>query len=337
MATEHYRNLSLTVAAIDEHHAIKKALTHYSFYTNEKYARNAESSKFIFLGMYAFKGKVAEIMRKYIPLTGKQLQHYLGNVFKNKQLNYIYEKYHLGRCVRCGNDFILEKNRHIFAYALMGFVYQYAEEKHLLRFIYGNFLASTEHLIPGKAKNTDIWSQCIYIAKMFYNETPALKVEKLEEGYSCCVTVNEECIAQHESKSEAYARKKAIKKALLYIVDQHNKILNNNPIIREIRQKRKKQEAEKLAKERALKLKAYREKQQERAEKALKRRLERKEANLKKDLERKKAKAEAKKRKKAQEANRKKQEYDLANMSVSKRRHLQDKGILAKGAPNKKK
>ncbi len=67
----HYHNLSLTVARVDEHHSLKKALTHHSFYKDSSDANNAESSKFIFLGMYAFKGKVAELMRKYIPLTGK--------------------------------------------------------------------------------------------------------------------------------------------------------------------------------------------------------------------------------------------------------------------------
>ncbi len=333
---DHYRNLSLTVAAIDKHHTLKKALTHHSFYDNEEDAKNAESSKFIFLGMYAFKGKVAEVMRKYIPLNGKQLQHYLGNVFKNKQLNHIYEKYRLGRCVRYGSDFVLENHHHVFVYALLGFVCQYAEEKHLLRFIYSNFLASTEHLMPGKAKSVDTWSQCLYVSKMFYNAIPTLKIEESEGEYICYVMVNEQSIAQHKSKSKVYARKKAIKNALLHIVDQQNKAWDNNPIMIELRQKRKKQEAEKLAKEKALKLQAYREKQQQRTEAALKRKQERKVLNQQKDLERRKAKAKAKKRKEEQEALRKKQKQNLANISVAKRRHLQDKGLLKKGAPKKK-
>ncbi len=334
---DHYSTLSFTVAAIDKHHALKKALTHYSFYANEEDAKNAESSKFIFLGMYAFKGKVAEVMRKYIPLTGKQLQHYLGNVFKNKQLNYIYNKYHLERCVRYGNDFVLEQHRHVFVYALLGFVYQHAEEKHLLRFIYSNFLASTEHLMPGKSKSVDIWSQCLYVSKMFYNELPTLKIEENAGEYICHVMINEQSIAQHKSKSKTYARKKAIKNALLHIVEQQNRMWDNNPIMIELREKREKREAEKLAKEKALKLKAYREKQKKRSEIAHKRKQERKAINQQKDLERRKAKAKAKKRKEEQEAQRKKQKQDLANISVAKRRHLQDKGILKKGAPVKKK
>ncbi len=336
MSSDHYRNLSLTVALVDEHHALKKALTHHSFYTDEKEANNAESSKFIFLGMYAFKGKVAEVMRKYIPLTGKQLQHYLGNVFKNKQLNYIYDRYHLGHCVRCGDDFSVEQHHHIFVYALLGFVYQYADEKHLLRFIYRNFLESTEHLMPGKIKNKDTWGQCQYLSKMFYNSLPVLKTEKTKEQYLCQVRVDDVSIGEHQSKSQLYARKKAIKKALLHIAAEQNKQWDNNPMVLEIRQKIEKQAAEKLAREKAEKLKAYREKQRKRTEETLKRKQARKAEAQKKDEQRRKSKAEAKKRRERQEELRKKQRMEMANMSVAKRRHLQDKGLLDKGAPKKR-
>ncbi len=329
-----YHNLSLTVARIDEHHILKKALTHYSFYNDDKEAQNAESSKFVFLGMYAFKGKVAELMRKYIPLTGKQLQHYLGNVFKNKQLEEIYKRYHLERCVRYGEGFALEKHHHIFVYALLGFVYQYAEEQHLLQFIYRNFLATTEHLMPGKPKNKDLWAQCLYLSKMYYNSTPVLKWEKQNELHLCKVMVEATVIGSHQSKSTVYARKKAIKVALLHIIEQQNLLWENNPMIIELRQKIKKQEAEKLAREKAQKLKDYQEKQRQRSEETQKRKEERKAEARQKDAQRRRVKAEAKKRKELQEELRKKQ--DLANMSVAKRRHLQDKGQLAKGAPKKK-
>ncbi len=263
------------------------------------------------------------------------MQHYLGNVFKNAELEKIYKKYQLERCVRYGENFDLTKHRHIFVYALLGFVYEYAEEREILRFIYSNFLATTEHLIPSKQQNKDQWAKCVYLAKMYYNDIPVLQINGENDKHTCSVIVDNKTIAMHESKSIRYARKKAIKIALLYIAEQQAKLWADNPIAQEVEQKLKRIKAEKEAREKAERIKKYKEKQRERSEATRARKKARIEKAQQQDMQRRKAKAEAKKRKELQAEALRKKQLAMANMSVAKRRHLQDKGVLKKGAPSK--
>lgn len=313
------------------HHDLKKALTHASFYKNSE---KAESSKYIFLGMYAFKGKVAEVMRKYVPLTGKQLQHYLGNVFKINQLNKIYEKYHLQRMVRYGNCFSIEKQQHLFVYALLGFVYQFAEEKYLLRFIYRNFLANTQHLMPGKTVNKDLKSKLLYLSQMHYNTAPVILENKTDTECSCQVYLDEKLVAKEKGKNPKTVRQCSLKTALKILTEKLEQEWKSDPFNVVLLQQRKKQEAEREAKEKAEKLKRYKAKQEKRSKEIAKNKQLRKAEAALKDEKRRKAKANAKKRREELEELQRKQKLAMATMSIAKRRHLQDKGLLEKGAPS---
>lgn len=330
----YYHTLSESVLGVYEHHLIKKALTHKSFYENKEEYKEG-NSKYIFLGMYAFKGKVAEILRTYMPLTGTQLQHYLGNIFKNKQLENIYKRYHLKKCVRHSSDFPIKKQHHIFVYALLGFVFQYANEKKLTQFIYRNFLENTEHLLPNKKTfSKDQWSQCLYLVKMHYNAVPTMSFLKEEDNnYTCTLFVEKESIAQGTSSSKQYAQKKCLKIALQYIAEAIKKEWISNPINIESEKRIKKLESERIAKQRHQKIKEYKERQKTRAFRVAKRKAKRKKEMILRDLERRKAKAKAKKRREEREQKLKEMKMALSTMSVAKRRHLQDKGLLEKGAP----
>lgn len=330
----YYKTLSETLILRNEHHKLKKILTHSSFYNKENHKEDT-ASKYIFLGMYAFKGKVAEILCKYVPLNGKQLQHYLGNIFKQSQLEKIYKHYHLERGVRYGKNINIEEKHHLFVYAILGFIYSYADEKQLQKIIYNNFIKETAFLMPDKSiMQKDIWAQCIYICRMYYNQKPEISIEKNENGiFYCCVSIGQEIIGTKESKNKQYAKKTAAKIALKKIADDINQEWIENPLKQEQDRRIKKQKAEKEAKLKAIQLKEYKEKQKKRAEEIAKRKNERKKIAIEKDKQRRIAKEKSRKRIEEIEEIRKKQKTAIANLSVAKRRHMQDKGWLEKGVP----
>jgi hypothetical protein len=55
-------------------HAFKKCLVHISWYEAQKNSTNAGNSRYVFLGMYGFKGRLAELTAQYVGGNGKQLQ-----------------------------------------------------------------------------------------------------------------------------------------------------------------------------------------------------------------------------------------------------------------------
>lgn len=285
--------------------------------------------------MYAFRGKVAEIMSKYIPLSGTQLQHYLGNVFSAKQLEKIYGRYHLSRLVRYGKSFPIEKKHHLFVYALLGFVYEFAEEKYLNRFIYRNFLSETEHLIPVKAVNNDIRSKFILLSKMYYNVFPEMTEMEDEGVFTYRIVVKGEILVEKQDTNSKRLQRKCLKIALKQLSTKLEKEWRKDPISQEIERGIRKKEAERIALEKAEKLRKYKAKQQQRSKELAERKAKRKREALERDLSRRKSKAMAKKRKEEMAEMQRKQKQAMASMSVSKRRHLQDKGLLAKGAPPK--
>lgn len=285
--------------------------------------------------MYAFKGKVAEIMSKYIPLSGTQLQHYLGNVFSTKQLERIYGRYHLSRLVRYGKSFPIEKKHHLFVYALLGFVYEFAEEKYLNRFIYRNFLAETEHLMPIHTTNNDLRSKFIFLSKMYHNAMPEISLLEKEAIYTCRITIKGSLLIEKTDTNNKRLQRKCLKIALKNLSTKLEEEWKKDPISQEIERGIRKKEAERIALEKAEKLRKYKAKQQQRSKELAERKAKRKREALERDLSRRKSKAMAKKRKEEMAEMQRKQKQAMANMSVSKRRHLQDKGLLAKGAPPK--
>ncbi len=334
MKTYYHTVCEILLESSEKHSVLKKALTHSSFYTD---IEKCISDKYIFLGMYAFKGKLAEVICKYVPLTGTQLQHYLGNLFTNKQLEKIFTHYRLDRIVRYGKHFDVANKHHIFVYALLGFMNEFAEVNQLNRFIYRHFLQNSDHLRPNQSKtnNKNLYSKLLFLIDMYYHQMPQIATWNKNKTFYYKVVVGTEWTIEEQGSSPKIAQQKCIKKALQQITNELNLEWQQNPISQDLEQKRKKTEAEKKAREKAKKLKQYKEKQQKRSQEIADRKSERKKEAMERDEKRRKAKILAKKRKELLLEQQKKQKEALNTMSVAKRRHLQDKGLLEKGAPKR--
>ena len=213
MKREQIKQLAKHLNAENKYGKLQQALTHKSFYSRENEKKG--NSKYVFLGMYAFKGKTAGLLYKYFSASGTQLQHFLGNLFKNKQLENIFDKYNLSELIRYGNNFDTEKHKHIFVYALLGFIIENCDKKTIKDFIFSNFLSGKEHLLPGSFNKTGIIAQCNYFAKILYKQKIQITIKgKKDTGYTVNVLAGSRLISKAESKSYKYARKKALKNAL---------------------------------------------------------------------------------------------------------------------------
>lgn len=214
---KNYKQLAKSFELLNKHNELKKALTHKSFYNDDKHSG---SSRYIFLGMYGFKGKVCSLLFNFLPLDGTNLQHYLGNLFKNEFLNTIYEKYQLENLIRFGENFDVVKHKHIFVYGFLGFICQYATNDKINQFIYHNFLINTKHLIPKPFHNKDFWAQLNYLSKSIYQlKTNIETINNHNNEFETIIKVGTNIISQTTSKSYRYSRIKAIKKALVHLAD----------------------------------------------------------------------------------------------------------------------
>ncbi len=302
-----------------------KALTHKSFYEKEK-DENKSNSRYIFLGMYAFKGKVAEICNQYISGSGTQLQHYLGNLFTKERLNNIFNKYKLINNIRCNKSFDIQTNKHIFVYGFLGFVYSNLKEDKLNYFIYKNILENSEHLLHHQKASKDVASQCKFMIKMIYNCKTDCKIIKQENNnFLAQIWAKNQLISEAESISYRYVTKKVYKKALITLGEISMNELNKSiPFqIREA-ERAKQKEAEKEAKK-AKKEELYQTKIELQREKRRQIKLDNARIAKEKDNARKKAKALAKERAENKKKTEAKKTQQMQNMSANKRRHLQDK------------
>ena len=111
-----------------EKHQLERAITHNSFSENN-------NSRYVFLGMFAFKGAVAAWVFNHVAGTGTQLQQYLGNLFKQPFLETFFDK-NIKQITKIDPKIDLNTQKHIFAYAFLGFVYDNATEEQLNDFIF---------------------------------------------------------------------------------------------------------------------------------------------------------------------------------------------------------
>ncbi|MCC5945973.1 MAG: hypothetical protein JJT94_13660 [Bernardetiaceae bacterium] len=308
---------------------LESALTHSSFYRNEKTSKAAIGSRYVFLGQYAFKGEVARHLGQWVSGTGQQLQHFLGNLFKKQHLEGFYEKYELHDLVRYDKNFPIENHRHIFAYALLGFLYQHTARDELKFFINNQIIAPHQHLLAQSAKK-DTMGQLRIKCYQVWNQHPKVSICKTEASiYEVKIHITDKILAIAQSKSETYARKKAAKNALIQVLEEE---LQRNEALKARIEARKaekiaqaKAEREKLEKEYAERKQTKRKKREERIE------ARRKIAQLK-DAQRRKAKKLAKERaaNATEKQMSKKEIRDLLNseghlMNSAKRRKLEDK------------
>ncbi len=276
--------------------------------------------------MYGFKGKLAELLFDYQPCEGTQLQHFLGNIFKEEFLHRIFEKYKLENLIRFRNNFDAQKHKHIFVYGLLGFVCKYQAPEKMNQFIVNNFLTGTEHLIPGFDRNKDFLAQCNYFASLVYKSTVTEQTIKTEdEKFKTVILVDKLQISDFTSTSYCYSRKKALKEALKTLAESVSKEYENNPIVQKIRDERQKaeeKEKQNLRTEREkIRLQKLRDKKAEKSEK------QKRAATIAKmkDTARRQAKQAAKQHRERMEEIQFKKAAAEARMSGKKRRHLDDK------------
>ena len=80
---------------------LREVLTHSSFYEEE----GKGDSRYVFAGMFVFKGMVADVLFRYYTGEGTRLQHVLGNLFRQERLEQLFDEWQLGQFARAGESF----------------------------------------------------------------------------------------------------------------------------------------------------------------------------------------------------------------------------------------
>lgn len=310
-----------------EKHHLERALTHNSFSENN-------NSRYVFLGMFAFKGRVADWIFSHVAGTGTQLQHYLGNIFKQAFLENYFDKY-ITKISRIDPKVAIATQKHVFAYAFFGFVYDNATEEQLQEFIFHQIIKVNDHHLPSNYKHKNYWDQLLFLCKQQFDYKPKLTLtENSDKTQEVTIVLNGETIGQHVSISFKYAKKKAIKLALDFVLKNIEEKLKSNPTYLENEQQKKAKELELLQKQKLEKQEKHTARNLAHQEKmSVKREVKKRQAQ-EDDRKRRLAKETAKEKTARKGANTIYRTYtaeEIAAMSASKRRNLQDKGIIPKG------
>jgi len=307
---------------------LKLLLTHSSY--DEK-----SNSRYVFLGQTAFRGAVGEWIFRHIAGTGMQLQHFWGNCFRQPFLETFFDKLHLD-ITRISPEIKTEKQRHIFIYALFGLIYDKASEDNLQQFVFQHIIEPNKHLLPHNYRFKNSWDMLIFLGKQHYDSRPKIHITKNEDKtQTVAVSVADAVIGSHQSISYTYARKRAIEKALKHIADEQQDKLNadeQHARVEEILRQKQQEEAQKAKEERRQKhlkrIEDHRERMRLHREKVKK---EAQAADLKRRQQKKEVKEKKASRKGANSIYREYSREEIAAMSASKRRNLQDRGIIPKG------
>lgn len=290
----------------------QKCLTHDSYFAE----KGKGNSRWVFLGMFSFKGLVSEVLYSYIPLYGQVLQQILGNHFSNKRMHQLYDEWSLTHYVRADEKFDIQKHRHIFVYAYLGWLTEVYDREQMNSFITTVFL-DDDILSKAWSHTPNHWEQLRYLCKSRYGCNPKRVTSISDEHiHQSIITVEGKEIARHTSKSSTYAIKKTIEKALKYISEleknDHKEFL---AVIEE--RKRSKRKAENLAKHEAF-LAENQEKKRRREERKKQQKIE--------SAEREKKRIQAKQNVKKAKERRNVQKIEItSDMNAAKRRRLEDK------------
>lgn len=296
---------------------VREVLTHSSFYEKE----GKGNSRHVFAGMFVFKGMVAQVLHRYATGDGTQLQHILGNLFRNERLVRLYDEWKLQNYVRAGEKFDIESHKHIFVYAVFGYVTTLDED--IRNWFIAKYILNEEsdYLFAHKRRNRDLLAQADALMKQTNGQRLSLVMEVTDDGLhrAKAVLSDGSVLCEATSKSWRYARTKATKMALNLLATPFRKELLSNPdyqarVVAREEEKRAKRKAEIEARDAA-----------KAAQRAEKQKQMKEEARLR-DAKRRKAQAEAKKRK-AENAARAaaKAAKEAQPMSAKKRRYLEDK------------
>ena len=319
-----YNLLALKLKTGGSSAELKKAMTHKSFYKKDDESQG--NSRYVFGGMFAFKGEVAQVLLRFVSGTGTQLQHALGKMFKTVHMESLFAYFDLGQHIRHGTDFDAAGHRHIFVFGLLGWLIEHASEEVRKEFITRHFILPFSNELVPPSKNRDMEAQCNVLARTVYGCKVKLTVQESEEGFQATASAgSDRVLAVEHSVSYRYSRHKALKKALHALMDAIEEQDRLNPAY-ELQQQRlndillQKQEAEK-----AEKASAYAEKLEQKKKERQEKKARQKEQAMEADIKRRKSKANAKLRKEQEAQRAAETAAKMSGMSANKRRHLQDK------------
>lgn len=306
---------------------IQLLLTHNSY--SEK-----NNSRYVFLGQYYFRGKLSHWVFKNISGTGTQLQHYLGNIFSQNALSKLYDKWKINY-IRTAENINTESQKHIFVYAVLGYIAEKANKKKLDDFMFYTFIFPNDHLLPKNHKYKNRWFQLVTLCNYHFKQKPTLKTTlEPDEKTKVRISLAENVLFEYSAIDFKIAKKRAVKEALKAVAKQIEAKTFENPLYLE----NEKLRAEKLLREQQAQKEEKQIKHHERNASHSERMKE------KEKLKREQAKEQERKRREAKKAAKEKtsrkgrntiyREYtqeEIAAMSNSKRRNLQDRGIIPKG------
>lgn len=295
---------------------LREVLTHSSFYELE----GRGNSRYVFAGMFVFKGQVADVLFRYATGEGTRLQHILGNLFRNERLERQFDEWQLGQFARAGEKFDIRIHKHVFVYAIYGYVSTLDEDIRQW-FISKYIIGEAEHLLTHRRRNRNLLAQADDMVKKTDGRRLTLEMEQTAEGLHKAKAMLSDgtLLCEAESKSWRYARHKAVKQALDILAMPSRKYILSNPeyqarVLARMEEVKAKRKAEIEARDTQKKEQRAAKKEQRKAEARAR------------DAKRRKSQAEAKIRK-AENARRAaaKAAKEARPMSAKKRRYLEDK------------
>ena len=292
-------------------------LTHSSFYDNP----GKGNSRYVFAGMFAFKGQVADVLFRYYEGEGTQLQHVLGNLFRQERLEKLFDEWHLRQFVRAGDKFDIGTHKHIFVYAIFGYVSTLDENTRnwfIAKYIINK---SSGNLLSHRKRNRNLLAQADDMVRQTDGRRLTLEMEQTPDGLHKAKAVLSDgmVLCETTSKSWRYARTKVTKLALNILAMPSRKYILSNPEYQA-------RVLEREETERAARKTQVEEREAKKKEARLKRQQQWKEKQRLLDMKRRANQAAAKKRK-AENAARAaaKAAKDAKPLSAKKRRYLEDK------------
>ena len=206
---------------------LREVLTHSSFYEQD----GKGNSRYVFAGMFVFKGMVAQVLYRYFTGEGTRLQHVLGNLFRNERLERMFDELKLKPFVRAGEKFDIKSHRHIFVYAIFGYVTTLDED--IRNWFIAKYILNeeSEHLFLHKKRNANLLAQADAMVRRTDGRRLTLQMEVTEEGLNRAKAVLSDgtVLCEAESKSWRYARTKATKLALNMLATPFRKEMLSNP------------------------------------------------------------------------------------------------------------
>lgn len=307
----------------------KRAMTHNTS------PNKHNGSRYVFLGQFGFRGLLAEWIHAHVGGTGTELQHFLGNIFSQKRLEELYDTWRLHRFVRYGEKCDPNKQKHIFALSFIGCVAHHSPPHVVEEFMLDFFILPNDHLMPRTHVVRDDWQKLLFLCKQHGYRKPETTYQLTDEKkHRFSVALWDGTVVSCESVSYRYAKKKTMKKALLHVVEKHEKELLQDPVHQQReREVLKKKEAAKKA-EMEIKQADWEAKQDKKQREKVVRLAKRKQEAAERDKQRRLNKEVAKKEKERRKGkNTLYREYsseEIAAMNPGKRRRLEDLGIIAK-------